>query len=218
MHKELNRRDIPCGQNRVAAIMRDYGIKARMARRFKRHSHRHHLFRGTTNLLLDRDPVKKPNEVWVCDVTYIRVKQHWNYLCTVMDLYTRKIIGWHLSKDQDTNLVREAVLMALHDYTPRKETIFHTDQGVEFANKAIRKFLTESGLKASLSRKGHCWDNATMESFYHSLKTEMVYFHKFKTLTEATSYLIDYMYFYNHNRLHSGLGYYTPVEYEQRAA
>jgi putative transposase len=218
MHKELNRRGVPCGRNRVAGIMRDYGIKARAARRFRRHSHRHHLFRESTNLLLDQPPPTRANQVWVCDVTYIRINRDWSYLCVIMDLHTRRIVGWHFSTDRNADLVREAILMALLDHTPAEDAIFHTDQGIEFANKNIRDLVLKSGLRVSMSRRGYCWDNASMESFFHSLKTEMVYFHHFESLTEATAYIIDYMYFYNHQRLHSGIGYVTPEEYNALAA
>lgn len=135
-----------------------------------------------------------------------------------MDLCTRKIIGWHFSRERDSELVRETLLMALQDHKPASGAIFHTDQGIEFANKKVRSLVNEKGLRVSMSRKGHCWDNASMESFFHSLKTEMVYFHRFDSLPEAMAHIIDYMYFYNHHRIHSGLGYNTPVEYECLAA
>jgi putative transposase len=197
--------------------MRDYGIKAKMARRFKKHSHKHHLI-YSPNLLLKREPVAAPNEVWVCDVTFIRVGKNWNYLCTIMDLYTRKIIGWHFDKSIGADLAKEALLMALEDYRPQPGAILHTDQGVEFCNKVFRSELESAGLLVSKSRKGCCWDNANMESFYHTLKTEMVYFHHFADLVEAMAHIMDYIRFYNGERLHSGLDYQTPEEIELLAA
>ena len=197
--------------------MRDYGIKAKMARRFKKHSHKHHLI-YSPNLLLKREPVAAPNEVWVCDVTFIRVGKSWNYLCTIMDLYTRKIIGWHFDKSIGGDLAKEALLMALEDYRPQPGAILHTDQGVEFCNKVFRSELDSAGLLVSKSRKGCCWDNANMESFYHTLKTEMVYFHHFADLVEAMAHIMDYIRFYNGERLHSGLDYQTPEEIELLAA
>lgn len=218
VHAALVRSGVICSRNRVARLMRDYGLQARMARKFKKHSYRHRLIKGWSNLLLRRKPVKSINEVWVCDVTFVRVKQEWNYLCTVMDLYSRKIIGWHFSKNNGGALAKEAVLMARENNQPKEGAIFHTDQGIEFANKEVHRTVEESGLRISKSRKGCCWDNANMESFYHTLKTEMIYFQKFKSLVEAVSYIMDYMYFYNNERLHSGLGYRTPLEYEKLAA
>lgn len=199
-------------------MMHDYNIKAKMARRFKRHSHRHHLIRDPENLLLGRGPATCANEVWVCDVTYIRAGKDWNYLCTIMDLYTRKIIGWYFAKSLDATVARETLLMALQDHNPLSGAIFHTDRGVEFANKELKALLDKNHLAISKSRKGCCWDNANMESFYHTLKTEMVYFHQFANLTEATAYIMEYIHFYNHDRLHSGLNYETPVAYEALAA
>jgi putative transposase len=218
VHAALKQQGEPCSRNRVARLMRDYGIQAKMARRFRKHSHRHHLIRAPKNLLLDRGPVTGANQVWVCDVTYIRVGKDWNYLCTVMDLYTRKVIGWQFARKLDTTVAREALLMALESYTPQAGAIFHTDQGVEFANKGLKAMLDAHNLLVSKSRKGCCWDNAKMESFYHTLKTEMVYFQSFRHLTEALAYIIDYIHFYNHDRLHSSLNYQSPSTYEAMTA
>jgi len=207
-----------CGRHRVARLMRENNIVAKMFRRFRKHSHQHHLLWEPRNLLLNREPVSQPNEVWVCDVTYIRVGKYWNYLCTVMDLHTREIIGWHFSRKCNAQLAKEAVLMALQDHRPREGTIFHTDRGSEFANKELNAVLNKHNLLVSKSRKGCCWDNANMESFYHTLKTEMVYFHRFRNLVEATAYIMDYLRFYNHDRLHSSLDYRSPINYQLQAA
>ena len=192
--------------------MRENGIVARMARRFKRHKYKHELFRNTTNLLLDREPTSAKNQVWVGDVTFIRVGTQWSYLSTVMDRHTREIIGWSFSKNNDAQLVKESLLMAASDNENTPQTIFHSDQGAVYASKVFRKIIESFDLRVSMSRKGHCWDNAYMESFYHSLKTEMVYFMEFKHLTEAISHIMDYIGFYNYKRLHSGLGYITPFQ------
>ena len=214
----LRQRGETCGRHRVARLMRENNVVAKMFRRFRKHSHQHHLLWEPRNLLLNRDPVTQPNEVWVCDVTYIRVGKHWNYLCTVMDLYTREIIGWHFSRKCNARLAKEAVLMALQDHQPIEGAIFHTDRGSEFANKELKALLDEHNLLISKSRKGCCWDNANMESFYHTLKTEMVYFHQFRNLVEATAHIMDYLHFYNHDRLHSSLGYRSPINYQLQAA
>ncbi|RRQ22629.1 IS3 family transposase [Thiohalobacter thiocyanaticus] len=210
VHQALRQNDILCGRNRVARLMRENGIAAKMARRFRRHRHRHHLFRDSTNLLLDREPTTGANQVWVGDITFISVDGKWSYLSTVMDRHTRQIIGWSFAKDRSAALVREALLMAVQAHAPTADTIFHSDQGCEYASKEYRRVLESFGLRVSMSRKGHCWDNAYMESFFHTLKTEMIYFQKFKTLEEATAYIIDYVRFYNSERLHSGLNYRTP--------
>ncbi|MGB5538800.1 MAG: IS3 family transposase, partial [Gammaproteobacteria bacterium] len=136
----------------------------------------------------------------------------------VMDRHTRQIIGWSFAEARSAALVREALLMAMQSYTPTAETIFHSDQGCEYASKEYRRVLEAFGLRVSMSRKGHCWDNAYMESFFHTLKIEMVYFQKFRNLPEATAYIIDYIRFYNSERLHSGLNYQTPDQAASVAA
>lgn len=217
IHAALKTEGVVCGRNRVARIMRENGIKARMARRFRCHRHLHYLFE-TPNLLLDRPPVRKANRVWVGDVSYIRVNKGWSYVCTVMDQYTRKIIGWSFATQHDAALVREAIHMAAQTQVPHRRTIFHSDQGSEFANKEIRSVLEQFGLRVSMSRRGHCWDNAQMESFFGTLKTEMVYFQRFKRVEEAIAYIKDYIQFYNEERLHSSLGYVPPTQFERMAA
>jgi len=212
IHQALLSQGIKCGRNRIARLMRENGIVAQMARRFKRHKHKHKLFRSSTNLLLDREPTNAKNQVWVGDVTFIRVGKKWTYLSTVMDRHTREIIGWSFSKSNDAQLVKESLLMATASNRNSADTIFHSDQGASYASKVFRNALVEFNFRVSMSRKGHCWDNAFMESFYHSLKTEMVYFMKFKHLTEAISHIMDYIGFYNYKRIHSGIGYITPFQ------
>jgi putative transposase len=218
VHQALRQSGVVCGRNRVARLMRDNGIAARAARRFRRHSHRHELFRGSSNLLLTRAPTTGPNQVWVGDITFIRVGGQWSYLSTVMDRHTRQIIGWSFAEARSAGLVGEALRMATYTHTPTSETIFHSDQGCEYASKEYRHVLESFGLQVSMSRKGHCWDNAYMESFYHTLKIEMVYFQKFRSLPEATAYIMDYIRFYNSERLHSGLNYLTPDQAASVAA
>lgn len=198
--------------------MHKNGIVGKKALRFKKHKHRHHLAQNSKNLLLNREPVSSKNEVWVGDITFIKVKKEWSYLSVVMDLHTRKIIGWTFEKRRSADMVTESLIMAINDNKHTTNTIFHSDQGSEYASRKYIKELKDRNIQASMSRKGHCWDNAYMESFFHSLKTEMIYFNHFKTLEEATAYIIDYIYFYNHERLHSSLNYQTPADYERIAA
>lgn len=218
IHQALKQLGYTCGRNRVARLMRENGIIAKMARRFKRHKHKHELFRSSTNLLLDREAVTAHNQVWVGDVTFIRVDNKWTYLSTVMDLYNREIIGWCVSKKNDAALVKETLIMAATNNKCTSDTIFHSDQGSVYASKVYRDVLSQFNLKVSMSRKGHCWDNAYMESFYHTLKTEMVYFMKFKCLTEAIAHIMDYIRYYNNERLHSSLGYITPCQMSKLVA
>ncbi|NNC99281.1 MAG: IS3 family transposase [Gammaproteobacteria bacterium] len=218
VYEALKRLKIQCGRNRIARIMREYGIKSKMSRRCRKHRHRHYLIHDPKNLLLNRPPPKVCNEVWVCDVTYIRVADDWNYLCTIMDLYSRKIIGWHFAPRLTKDVAYEALMMALEDNQPGDDAIFHTDRGVEFSTKYLKEALDRHGLRASKGRAGCCWDNAAMESFYHTLKTEMVYFQAFKNLVEAVAYIMDYLRFYNNDRLHSSLQYRSPEEFAKCVA
>jgi len=218
VHAALKTQGIVCGRNRVARLMRENDLKARMARRFKYHRHRDWLFAKTPNLLLDQPPATAANQVWVGDVSYIRVRKQWSYIAIVMDHYTRKVIGWSFSQSHDAALTREALLMAIETSPPSKKTIFHSDQGSEYASTEYRAALENTGLRISMSRKGHCWDNAHMESFFGTLKTEMVYFQRFQQLEQAVAYISDYIRFYNCERLHSGLGYCTPTQFEANAS
>lgn len=218
VHAALQRQGIRCGRHRVARIMRENGIIGKKAIKFKRHCHRHHLQWESRNRLLEQGPVTGKNQVWVGDITYIRVGKAWSYLSVVMDRYTRQIIGWTFSRCTGAELVSESLRMALNEEGPESGLIFHSDQGTEYASTRYQQLLKERGIQISMSRKGHCWDNAHMESFFHTLKTEMVYFQHFHTLEEAAAYIIDYIHFYNHERLHSGLGYRTPVEQARMVA
>lgn len=218
IHATLKAQGLVCGRHRVARIMRENGLKACMARRFKYHRHRDHLFASTPNLLLDQPRPCAPNQVWIGDVSYIRVRTRWSYMAIVMDYYTRRVIGWSFSTQHDAALTREALLMAVQTSPPSRQTIFHSDQGSEYANNEYRTTLDAIGLRVSMSRKGHCWDNAHMESFFGSLKTEMVYFQRFQQLAQAVAYITDYIDFYNCERLHSSLGYRSPARFEETLA
>jgi transposase InsO family protein len=198
--------------------MRENGILGKKAKRFKRHAHRHQRMWGSKNLLLEREEVTARNQVWVGDITFIRVGRQWSYLSVVMDLYSREIIGWSFAKCRSAELVRESLLMTVQSNPVEDGLIFHSDQGSEYASRIYMETLEKEGIRISMSRKGHCWDNAHMESFFQSLKTEMIYFNHFRTLEEATSYIMDYIHFYNHERLHSGIDYNMPAKYQRMAA
>lgn len=198
--------------------MRRNDIVAKMTRKFKRKGWDYESARCFSNALLKKKETTGSNQVWVGDVTYIRVNGSWTYLAAVMDLHTRKILGWSYAIRNGAPLTTEALQMAIKNVSSTKGIIFHTDQGSDYANKAHPQVLCDNGMIPSMSRRGHCWDNANMESFFHTLKTEMIYFHKFKSLHEVASYLMDYITFYNHKRLHSSLNYLPPSEFDKLAA
>lgn len=189
-----------------------------MKKRFIANPGRHEFYEGTGNQLLGRAPVSSVNEVWVGDFTYIKTNQSWIYLATVMDLYSRRIVGWSVSKKRTSSLTKDSVQMALEQRSPKPGTLFHSDQGIEYAAHSFRALLDSHSIQRSMSRQGNCYDNAYAESFFHSLKTEMVYFNSFKSAAEAVAHIMDYISFYNTKRRHSSLGYQSPVDYERLAA
>lgn len=218
VHAKLNQEGITCGKHRVARLMRENDLKGKKFRRYKRHRPQHHIADNSTNLLRKRETVTSINQVWVGDMTFIRVGEDWAYLCVIMDLYSRKILSWTFARYRSAELVTQAVHKAAATNRCTSQTICHTDQGSEYTSHLYQDTLAKYQLQMSMSRKGHCWDNASMESFFHSLKTEMIYFNQFKTLTEAKSYITKYLKFYNNERIHSGIKYLTPLLCEQQAA
>ena len=218
IHAELREKGYRCGRHRVARLMRENGIEAKMTRRFIAHPGRHEFYEGTGNQLLNRGPATTVNEVWVGDLTYIKTNQSWIYLATVMDLYSRRIIGWSASKTRTSSLAKDAVQMAIAQRKPKPGILFHSDQGIEYAAHSFRALLDSHGIQRSMSRQGNCYDNAYAESFFHSLKTEMVYFKRFLSRAEAVAHIMDYISFYNTKRRHSSLGYQSPADYEKLAA
>ena len=218
IHAELKDKGHRCGRHRVARLMRENGIEAKMTSRFIANPGRHEFYEGTGNQLLGRGPVSTLNEVWVGDFTYIKTQQSWIYLATVMDLYSRRIIGWSVSTRRTSNLTKDSVQMAIEQRRSKPGTLFHSDQGIEYAAHSFRALLDSYGIQRSMSRQGNCYDNAYAESFFHSLKTEMVYFRRFKSAAEAVAHIMDYISFYNTKRRHSSLGYQSPVDYEKLAA
>lgn len=218
VHAELRKQGYLVNRKRVARLMRDNDIVSKMRRKFKPRNRYYEHYRGTGNLLLKQGATTKQNQVWVGDMTFIRVNGVWSYLAVVMDQHTRRVLGWSFARRRSTTLAEEAIEMAVRVSKPAPETIFHSDQGIEYASNSFRETLNQYGITPSMSRKGCCWDNAHMESFFHTLKTEMVYFRKFNRIEEATAYIMDYINFYNSQRIHSSLGYQTPDEYVKLAA
>lgn len=159
------------------------------------------------------------NQVWVADITYVPTQQGWLYLATVLDMYSRRIVGWAMSDRPDQVLASAALDMALAHRRPEKGAIHHSDQGVRYTCKAYQQHLQAAGLVASMSRKGMPYDNATMESFFASLKQELTHHERFADRDQARSKVFEYIeVFYNRQRLHSGLGYQSPDQFEKRVA
>ncbi len=213
----LQKEGIPCSRNRVARHMRAMHLKARQKRAFKpKTTDANHPHPIAPNRLREVGRPKGSNRVWVGDITYISTAQGWLYLAAVMDLYSRKIIGWATSDSLETPLVKAALQQALTDRRPAAGLLHHSDRGSQYASSAYRALLHSSRLCPSMSAAGNCYDNAAMESFWSTLKTEWLHHKNFPTHQAARSAVFDYIEtFYNPKRLHSALGYQSPVDFER---
>ena len=193
VHRELRERGYGCGRHRVARLMRLNGIVASRIERYRDRGPRGDLYARFDNALLRRGAAARPNELWVGDYTYLRIAQGWLYLAVVLDLYSRRVIGWSFSHQRTAQLTREALRMALDERQPLPGTLFHSDQGVEYAAQAFQSLVAANGLEPSMSRKGNCYDNAFIESFFASLKLEVG--GTFRSAHEAIENIRHYIYF-----------------------
>lgn len=218
VHAQLKREGKHTSRKRVARLMRAFGLRAKSKRRFKATTNSRHNHPVAANLLARQFSPIRANIAWAADITYVPTVEGWLYLATVIDLYSRKIIGWSMDKRMKTGLVIDALTMAIKSRQPQPGLIHHSDRGVQYASDKYQALLKQHGMRSSMSAKGDCYDNAVMESFYHSLKNELVYHERYLTRDEAKRSIFDYIeVFYNRQRLHSTLGYQTPVEYEAAA-
>ncbi len=216
VHRELLARGVRICENTVARLMRAEGLRSKRVKRFvPRTTESKHAFPVAQNLL-DRDfKADAPNRKWVCDITYVPTQEGWLYLAAVLDLYSRKIVGWSMADHLRATLVEEALKMALARRTPTGEVLHHSDRGVQYACDDYQQLLKAHGLVCSMSRTGDCYDNAAMESFWGTLKTELVHHEKFASRAEARRALFDFMeVFYNRQRRHSSIGYVSPDTFE----
>jgi putative transposase len=204
------------GRNRIGRLMRQEGICGRQKKRYRVvTTDSKHDQPIAPNRLAEMPAAKKPNQIWVADITYVATAQGWVYVAAILDLYSRKIVGWALSQQIDTALVLRALSMALTHRQPPAGLVFHSDRGVQYASGDYRRELAAARLVASMSRKGNCYDNATMESFWSTLKLELIYRRQFEGPNQLSGALFDYIeIFYNRQRLHSALDYRTPEEVE----
>jgi len=213
---ELKRRGISCNKKRIARLMNKNGIEANIFRKYRNTTNSNHDKEKSKNILGGEFNRQRRNEVWTGDITYIRTEEGWLYLAAVLDIYSRKVIGWQLDKNLNSELVERALKNALMDRRVEKGIIFHSDQGIQYASESFRKILRDNGFIQSMSRKGNCYDNAITETFFHTLKTELIHRTKYRTREEARRSIFEYIeIFYNRKRLHSAIGYCTPAEYEK---
>lgn len=214
VHAELRSRGRRVARKRVARLMRQQGLRARPRRRFVRTTDSAHSHPVAPNTLDRKFEPTQPNCAWAGDITYVWTAEGWLYLAVVLDLFSRKVVGWAMSEKIDRELALSALNMALLGRPA--PALHHSDRGSQYASEDYRRLLEQRGITCSMSRKGNCWDNAVVESFFSSLKQELVYLTTFKTRQEAKQALFEYIeVFYNRKRRHSSLGYLSPVEYER---
>jgi transposase InsO family protein len=218
VEQELRKKGRCHGRNRIARLMKEEGLCGRQKGRYRvQTTDSNHDHPIAPNRLAQAAKATAPNQLWVADITYVETKEGWLYLAAILDLYSRKIVGWGMSERIDTPLVLNALAMALLHRQPPANLIFHTDRGVQYASGDYRQALSQAGLVASMSRRGNCYDNAAMESFWATLKLELVYRRCFETRAEARTQVFDYIEtFYNRQRTHSALNYLSPVDFENQ--
>ena len=216
--KELKATHLPCSVNYVAELLKQQGLKARNGKAFTYGGHPLTMNNVAENLLWRRFECAGPNRKWTTDITYIWVDKQWLYLATVMDLYSRSIVGWSLDKQMTETLVIDALKMAFSRRNIEPGLIIHSDRGVQYRSQRYVDYMRAHGCTPSMSRKGNCWDNAPMESFFSRLKVELIYAEQYRTVDELKAGVFEYIeVFYNRLRRHSAIGYVSPLEFEEAA-
>ncbi len=217
--KELKAAGIPCCLNNAAAILSDHGLKARNGKAFKYSTSSEAMTNVAENILWRDFKAGEANTKWTTDITYIWVKDRWLYLATVMDLFSRKIVGWALDITMTEELITTALNMAFELREVKAGLIIHSDRGVQYRAHKYQDLIRRHGCKVSMSRKGNCWDNAPMESFFSRFKVELIYAEQYESIEEAKSGIFEYIeIFYNRIRRHSAIGYVSPAEFERLCA
>ena len=215
--KGLQEKGYPVGRYQARSLMRKGKIHCKQRRRFKVTTQNNPTLAVAENKLNRAFTVRQLNRVWAADITYLWTQEGWLYLSVVLDLCSRRVIGWSLSIDLREELVDKALRMAISRRRPGEGVMHHSDRGCQYASHAYQQLLKEHGMIGSMSRKGNCWDNAVMERFFGSLKSERVSHKKYATRAEAKADVVDYIeMFYNSKRMHSALGYLSPMQYENQ--
>jgi len=218
VHQELRSRGLVCSVRRVNRLMRELGIKSRTTGLYPWRPGQHKFYSGTGNKLAEMGCATRLRQQWAGDYTYISTDSGFMYFAVVMDLMSRRIIGWSFSRRRDSELTKSALKRALHDHYPGSGCLFHSDQGIEYAAYDYHELLKAAGMIRSMSRKSTPQDNARVESFFHSLKAEVIHKRRFSNVYEAVAQIMEYLSFYNYERLHSSLEYQSPVNYEKLCA
>lgn len=215
--KVLEEQGIHTTEKNVSRIMRENNMQSKVVKKHKATTNSNHRLPVFPNLLNQQFKVNKPGEVWVADITYVWTKEGWLYLASVMDLFSRRIIGWQMSHRMNKELVLTALKRAIRKQPPTEGLIHHSDRGSQYASHDYRALLKEYNIIGSMSRKGNCYDNACIESFHSIIKKELIFHENYKTREEAKMSIFDYIEtFYNYKRIHSTIGYVSPVAFEKQ--
>ena len=219
IHQDLRAHGLQVGRHRVARLMRLYGLRSVSRRRAWRRPAMAAPALVVANVMRRQFTATRRNEKWAADITYVPTRQGWLYLAVVLDLYSRRVVGWAMDAQQTTALTATALEMALRQRPVLAGLLHHSDRGSQYGAVAYQHRLVRCGIRGSMSRPGNCWDNAVVESFFATLKTELMHGHLYHTRQDARAEIFAYLEgFYNRSRRHSTLGYLSPVEFEQRAA
>lgn len=219
VHVELRARGRAVCRHRIARLMRDQGLRSRRRRRFVKTTDSAHQHPIAPNVLERNFSPESPNTVWAGDITYVPTAEGWLFLAVVIDLFSRRVIGWAMGARIDRQLALDALTMAAARRPSAAGTLHHTDQGSQYASDDYQRALVNLGLLCSMSRRGNCWDNAVVESFFGTLKTEFIHHERFQTRAEAKAKIFDFIEtFYNRRRRHSAIDNLSPVDYENACA
>ncbi len=213
--KALQEKGVPVHQKRVSRLMKEHGIRSKTVRKYKQTTNSKHSLPVSENLLNQDFSATHPNQKWVTDITYCRTAEGWLYLASVLDLCTRKIVGWQVSSRMTKALVIGALKQAVHQQKPSPGLLHHSDRGSQYCSIEYQQLLQQHGMVSSTSRKGNCYDNASIESFHAIIKREMIYTKSFETRAEARRAIFRYIeLFYNRKRIHGAIGYMSPAAFE----
>jgi putative transposase len=214
--KVLNKQGTKVSQKTVSRIMSETNIRSKTVKKYKATTNSKHNLPVYPNLLNQQFEVDEPGKVWVGDITYIWTREGWLYLATIMDLFSRRIIGWYMSKRMNKELVLTALKRAIRTQPPKEGLIHHSDRGSQYASKDYQKLLREHQITTSMSRKGNCYDNACIESFHSVIKKELIFLQDYQTRKQAEQSIFEYIVsFYNYQRIHSSNDYMSPIAYEK---
>lgn len=217
IYAAIRKEGLKVNKKRVARIMRANNIRAKKKKRFKVTTRQNSRAKASENMLKGNFSSEKENRIWTSDITYLWTKEVWLYLAVVMDVYSRKIVGWSLGSSLSKQLVMKALMMAILHRKPEAGIIFHSDRGSQYTSNSVRNLLKSYQMTQSMSSSGNCYDNAITESFFHTLKIELIFWNRYQSREEAKKSIFEYIeIFYNRERLHSALNYLSPVEFEMK--